>query len=277
MPEGDTIHKIARYLRRSLMSQRITRLVVRDGRGADLPDALVVGVASKGKHLFIDLSGGVSLRVHLGLYGSWHRYRAGEPWGRPERQAALILATGGLVYVCFNPKEVELLKCDGFRRRDRDSRLGPDLTTGAPPTTALLRRARELLRADVQVTDLLLDQRIASGIGNVFKSEVLFLERCDPRARFCDLSGDAFASLYRTAARLLQRNLGDAPRATRGEAGGQGGLWVYGRAGLACLRCGEAVARERLGETLRSTYWCPRCQSGTGSGSAASAPPPGRA
>jgi len=262
MPEGDTIHKVARYLCAALTNQRITRLLVRGGQVADLLDAEVVEATSKGKHLFIELSSGDSLRVHLGLYGAWHRYRVGEPWSKPERQAALILSTGSAVYVCFNAKEVEILKRGGFRRRDRENRLGPDLTRCSPPTAVLLRRVRELLRTDIQVTDMLLDQRIASGIGNVYKSEVLFLERCDPRTRFSELSSDAFAALYRTAGRLLQRNLGDGPRVTRAGADGRGMLWVYGRAGLACFRCGEPVARETLGRMPRSTYWCPACQSG---------------
>ncbi|EGV16503.1 DNA-formamidopyrimidine glycosylase family protein [Thiocapsa marina] len=260
MPEGDTIHKLATFLSDALVGQRLV--------GARLPGRAipafaqerVLRVTSKGKHLFIDFEGGISLRVHLGMYGSWHRYPAGQAWQKPAHRATLILSVPGQDYVCFSAKEIEVLAAHGFTRRDRTERLGPDLSRDAPSPESLLQRARTLLAPETELVDLLLDQRIASGIGNVYKSEVLFLERCEPRARFGDISEETFAALYRTAERLLLNNLGGGPRITRTDDDGRGILWVYGRAGKPCFRCGTSLLREPLGQHARSTYWCPTCQ-----------------
>jgi endonuclease-8 len=205
------------------------------------------------------------LRSHLGLYGSWHRYRPDEPWLKPARQASLVLRTAERVFVCFNAREVELLRADGFRARDRHSRLGPDLIREDPDPDALRRRALELLSGETPLVDLLLDQRVASGIGNVYKSEVLFLSRRSPLLRIADLANGDWSDLYGTAARLLRANLSGGPRVTRDIQDGRGRLWVYGRAGLGCFACGRAIVRERIGRNPRSTYWCPSCQSGQGS------------
>jgi endonuclease-8 len=262
MPEGDTIHKLSTFLSGALVGRRLDGARLR-GRTIDaLAHAYVLRVTSKGKHLFIDFEGGASLRVHLGMYGSWHRYPIGQTWQKPAHRATLVLSAAGQDYVCFNAKEVEILDTCGFRRRDQADRLGPDLSRDAPAAESLLRRARDLLSPATELVDLLLDQRVASGIGNVYKSEVLFLERCEPRTRFGDISEETFAALYRTAERLLLSNLGGGPRITRTAGDGRGILWVYGRAGQPCLRCGTSLVRERLGKHARSTYWCPGCQSG---------------
>ncbi len=261
MPEGDILHKLAAALDPELRGHTLDAILVRHRRHAELTDRRVARVTSKGKHLYIELDDGHSIRNHLGLHGTWHRYRAGEPWHKPERQASLILRLPERVYVCFNAKEVEILATQGFHDRDQRQRLGPDLTRESPDAADLMRRARERLEPETLVVDLLLDQRIASGIGNVYKSEVLFLEACPPRARFGDLHPARFARLYQTAERLLVNNLGGGPRITREARDGRGPLWVYRRAGLACLRCGAPVAREMLGRNPRSTYWCPSCQS----------------
>jgi endonuclease-8 len=262
MPEGDTIHKLATFLSGALVDQRLDGARLQGRALPALARDRVLRVTSKGKHLFIDFEGGASLRVHLGMYGSWHRYPLGQTWQKPAHRATLVLSAAGQDYVCFNAKEVEILDTCGLRRRDRTDRLGPDLSRDAPAVESLLRRARDLLSPATELVDLLLDQRVASGIGNVYKSEVLFLEHCEPRTRLGDISEETFAALYRTAERLLLSNLGGGPRVTRTADDGRGILWVYGRAGQPCLRCGTSLVRERLGKHARSTYWCPGCQSG---------------
>jgi endonuclease VIII len=260
MPEGDTIHKLAARLSPALVGQRLCDARLQ-GRNVDgLSGSPILAVTSRGKHLFIDIEGGLSLRVHLGMYGSWHRYPLGRPWDKPVHQATLVLTLAEQHFVCFNAKEVEILKTGGFRMRDQASRLGPDLTCHPPMIEVLLGRARELVSAETEVTDMLLDQRIAGGIGNIYKSELLFLEHCNPRTRFGDLREESFAALYRTAGRLLMSNLGAGPRVTRTTHDGRGILWVYGRGGRPCLRCGAGILRDRLGRHLRPTYWCPCCQ-----------------
>ena len=260
MPEGDTVHIVASLIGPVLRDRVLSGARVRGRDWQRLRGRRVTEVTSKGKHLYIALDDGNCLRSHLGLFGSWHRYRDGEPWLKPERQASLALAVDGWVYVCFNAREVELAPCEAFSARDQRARLGPDLARGNPDPVLVHRRALELLPADTPVVDLLLDQRAACGIGNVYKSETLFITRRSPLLRLADLGPEDIADLYLTAARLIQRNLGGGPRVTREVQDGRGILWVYGRAGLPCLVCGTPVQRERLGRNPRSTYWCPDCQ-----------------
>ena len=261
MPEGDTVYRLAKALAPDLCGYTLDGVAVRGRDLAGLAGRAVVAVESRGKHLFVALDDGTCLRSHLGLFGSWHRYRPGEPWLKPARQASLVLRTPERVFVCFNAREVELLRTDGFRARDRHHRLGPDLIREDPSPESLRSRAQGLLSGEGLVVDLLLDQRVASGIGNVYKSEVLFLTRRSPLLRMADLATDDWSDLYGTAARLLRANLGGGSRITRDIQDGRGRLWVYGRAGLGCFECGRAIVRERLGRNPRSTYWCPACQS----------------
>lgn len=264
MPEGDTVHCLAELLGSALVGSLLMRAQIRGQVSPDLGGQRIRGVRSKGKHLYLDLEGGLCLRSHLGLYGSWHRYRALEPWQKPKRQAALVLEVEGWVYVCFNAREVELMRSLGFESQDQQRRLGPDLTREALDVDLVRRRALALNTPDTPIVDLLLDQRVACGIGNVYKSEVLFLTGQPPLLELKELGLRDFADLYGTAARLLRRNLGGGPRITRETPDGRGPLWVYGRAGLPCLMCATPLRRGRLGRNPRSTYWCPACQgSGT--------------
>ncbi|NEV60454.1 DNA-formamidopyrimidine glycosylase family protein [Thiorhodococcus minor] len=265
MPEGDTIFKLAAALAPELCGERVERLWIR--RRPDPPAAgrRITQVTSQGKHLYIMLDDAMRIRTHLGLYGSWHRYRPREPWQKPERQASLVLRLAKRVYVCFSAKEVEIIAADGFHDRDQRHRLGPDLARHPPSPDLLAERLARIARPDALMADLLLDQRIASGIGNVYKSETLFLEGVPPDVRLREVPLPRVLRLYETAAELLASNLSDGPRVTRRSQDGRGRLWVYKRAGLPCLRCGAPVVRQMLGRTPRSTYWCPSCQSGLSS------------
>ena len=262
MPEGDTIHKIAVFLDAELRDRRVAQIRLKPVFGTSSGPRQVERVASEGKHLFVTFDDGMQLRSHLGMYGSWHRYRRGECWRKPAGQASLVIETESVDYVCFNAKEVQWLHSRGFDRLDRANRLGPDLIRDGFEPTAILRRVGALLSADTAIVDLLLDQRIAAGIGNVYKSEVLFWEHESPYARIRDLGDDRIIALYRRAAALLGENLGGGRRSTRDNRDRRGRLWVYGRADLACLRCGARVERVSLGANPRSTYWCVGCQSG---------------
>jgi endonuclease-8 len=260
MPEGDTIHKLARFLDAELRGTVVAETRLHPALGPSRGAARIESVTCKGKNLYIHYDGGAALRSHLGLYGAWHRYRPGEDWRKPRRQASIVLVTPVWHLVCFNAREVQWLEAGGFRHRDGLYRLGSDLITAPLDPGALLGRCRGRLAPGTQLVDVLLDQRIAAGIGNVYKSEVLFLEGCSPVQTLSATGDAALLALYRRAAALLKANLGGGPRATRENHDGHGHLWVYGRGGLPCLRCGMPVARGLLGQRPRSTYWCEGCQ-----------------
>lgn len=262
MPEGDTVHQVARLLAPDLAGQVLRLVQAKRLDGACLIGARVTTVVSEGKHLYVACDNGLALRSHLGLYGSWHRYAPGEAWQRPTWQASLVLKTDAKVLVCFNAKEVEILASKGWRRKEARDRLGPDLSLGRPPPAAMLARIEALTAPETLLADLLLNQGVAAGIGNIYKCEALFLAGLSPLVRRGDLPADTLTRLYELASDLLVANLGGGPRVTRRGPNGDCGLWVYGRARLPCLRCGEPIRRDRLGLNPRSTYWCPSCQSG---------------
>ncbi|MGR8921519.1 MAG: DNA-formamidopyrimidine glycosylase family protein [Gammaproteobacteria bacterium] len=261
MPEGDTIHKIANFLAPRLTSRRVANITMADEVAAkQCRSRRIEGVTARGKHLFIELDNHTALRSHLGMHGSWHRYAQGELWKKPRWQASLVISIDGDEYVCFNAKEIELVNLSSVRDRIVHSRLGPDLIADEVDFGELVRRARELLEEETLIADVLLDQRVASGIGNVYKSEVLFIERLMPDARLGDVSAADLERCFSTAADRLRRNLGGGRRITRLEDDGAGHLWVYGRTGLPCLRCAGRIVSRRLGKHHRTTYWCPVCQ-----------------
>lgn len=264
MPEGDSVFKLAAYLAPELSGRRLVGGLVggRASRGGavDLTGRRIGAVFARGKHLFIELGDGELLRSHVGMWGSWHGYGPDEPWQRPRRQAAIVLDTGERVFACFNPLQVEILREAGVRRRRLAIALGPDLLAPRIDLDGILARAHALCAPEAPVVDLLLDQRVATGIGNVYKSEVLFLEGLDPLTRVGRLEDNRLRALYARACKLLGRNLRGGPRSTRHTGDDAGRLWVYGRGGRPCLRCDTPIRSARLGKGLRSTFWCPTCQ-----------------
>lgn len=260
MPEGDTIYKLAAALEPELCGVQVRNLRLRGLCADALVGHRISGMSSEGKHLLIGFDNGFVLRSHLGLYGSWHRYRHGETWRKPARHASILLETEDLTYVCFHAREVKVLRSRGYHLADARRRLGPDLIRENPDAALLYERASELLTPETPLVDVLLDQRVAAGIGNVYKSEILFLESEPPLRQLGATPAGVLGNLYARAADLLRLNLNGGPRVTRFATDRRGDLWVYGRAQRPCLRCGASIRRARLGIDLRSTYWCPCCQ-----------------
>jgi endonuclease-8 len=260
MPEGDTVYKLSRYLGPALGGREILAGFAIAGERVDLAGRRVERIYAVGKHLFIALDRRELLRSHLGMWGSWHGYAPGEPWRRPRERAAIVIETGERVFVCFQPAQVELLRADGVRARTLEARLGPDLLAPPVDLSAVVARARGLSGPGRTIADLLLDQRVACGIGNVYKSETLFLGACHPERSAGSIEDGQLAALYDIAAGLLAGNRRHGPRVTRRDRQGDQGLWVYGRSRLPCHRCGTPIVGRLLGAAQRSTYWCPRCQ-----------------
>lgn len=265
MPEGDTIFRTAEVLRAALVGRRITAARAQPGPGLQrVPDlsrvigSTVATVEARGKHVLIGFEGGLTLRTHLRMKGSWHRYRPGERWRLPMRQATAILETPESVAVLFNAPTVELLTDADLRRSRSLHELGPDLLSSSFDADEALGRLRE--RDAAELGNALLDQRAVAGIGNVYKSEVAFLERMDPWAPVAAFGDEQLLGALRTARRLLQANTRGGARVTTGSHSPGAELWVYGRAGRPCRRCGTLIRSARQGQLARLTYWCPRCQ-----------------
>ena len=263
MPEGDTIATSASTLAGVLVGRVVNgfRSVVPgvEIRAARLNvvGSQVTAVEARGKHLLIHFSSGGVLRTHPRMTGSWHLYRIGSRWRKPAHLARVILEARDVVAVCFSAPEVELLSEDRLSAHNGLQRLGPDLLSPAFDEAEALARFRA---ADgQQIADALLDQSIAAGIGNVYKSEILFLERVSPFDAVASLDDDTLRRLLRTARRVMRQNVGTGRRRTT-PGSRASALWVYDRAGRPCARCGTPIRRAFQGPHARSTYWCPTCQ-----------------
>lgn len=260
MPEGDTIHTLVRAMRPKLEGEVLEHVRLRDEPAVRLDGRRVERLRAVGKHMFMDLDGGESLRSHLGMHGSWHRYPHGATWKKPERHASLVLTTRAESFVCFHAGELELMKTDGLRARDLARRLGPDLCVEGVDLEVILDRVEQFVAGETPMMDLLLDQRVACGIGNVYKSEVLFVRRLAPTCAVSSVDRGTLREVYACAAELMQRNVFGGRRVTRATQDGRGSLWVYERAGRPCFRCGAGIRHARAGHGHRDTYWCARCQ-----------------
>jgi endonuclease-8 len=270
VPEGDTIHRTAARLARALVGKTIVRFEsgVPELSRATITGREVTSVAAHGKHLAMHFDDGHVLLSHMRMTGSWHLYKTGEPWWKPAHQARVVLGVGAekgdpaLVVVCFAAPVVRLVRADEAAR-DLGT-LGPDVVADAfSPDDALAGLRSE--SGDRPIGVAIMDQRALAGVGNVYKSEVLFAERVSPLARVADLDHATLAAIVARARVLMRKNTTPA-RPTRTTTAGLAGARhaVYRRSGQPCPRCGAIIVRIVQGAMRRSTYYCPECQRSRG-------------
>jgi endonuclease-8 len=269
VPEGDTLYRTAAGLRPYLVGRTVT--AARAAGPGPVPQVQrivgqeIAAVESLGKNLLIRFDNGLELRTHLRMNGTWHRYRPGERWRRPPGRARLVIEVPGAVAVCFDAPVVELLEQRVESIHPPLAGLGPDLLDPDFDPEAALRRLRDPGRASMAIAEALVDQRAMAGLGNVYKSEVAWIECVSPFAPIAELDDETLRGLVTTARRLLVANAtsrgGPERVTTAGDPVAPGPLYVYRRTGRACRRCGTPIASTRQGRELpRSTYWCPTCQ-----------------
>lgn len=249
MPEGDTVFRAALKLREALEGRELTRCDVRVPRYAavDLRGQVVDEVLSRGKHLFIRV-GQASIHSHLKMDGAWviGRVRV------PSYKIRIVLETAQSRASGIDLGVLEVL--DRATDMEAVAHLGPDLL--GPDWSA--QRAADNLMAepDRPLAEALLDQRVMAGVGNVYANEISFVFGLRPGTRVGEV-GDPLRLVNR-AQQMLWLNRTRINRTTTGNTRPGQDVWVYGRAGLPCRRCGTRVETDKGGE--RVTYWCPNCQ-----------------
>ena len=274
MPEGDTIFRAARTLQRALGGKVVTAFesvfphLTRIHEDAPITGRTVESVSASGKHMLMAFSGELVLRTHMRMNGSWHIYRPGETWQRSRRDMRIVVRTADFVAVGFSIPVAEWIRARAMGRHEELRRLGPDLLADDFDEDEAMRRIRA--RGDTAVADVLINQRVMAGIGNVYKSEVLFACRVDPFALVSTLTDEQLSCLVTTARKFLRANVSEGLAAmttylgfrktTRRDAPSER-LWVYGRVGEPCRRCTTPVKIAKQGRDARLTYWCPACQS----------------
>lgn len=265
MPEGDTLYKAAAGVRPVLQGRQILRASSSDRTTVDPIDApslvgrTVTEVAARGKHLMISLNDDRVVHSHLGMTGAWHVYPLTEAWRKPASQAALAVETEQHAVVCFSPKLLELVTVLSLRRNDYLRRLGPDLMRPESDLRIALARLRSHPLAPIG--EAVMNQTLIAGVGNVYKSETLFIARINPWTPIGELSDERLLAYLEETSRLMRRNRGRGRgrRVTR-LSGAGGRHWVYGRRGEPCYECGETIRLRRQGDGGRTTFWCPACQ-----------------
>jgi endonuclease-8 len=263
MPEGDTLFRIAAQLAPSLEGQPVVAFELQHIACERLVGHQVTRVEARGKNLLVHFDEGTVLHTHLRMGGAWHLYRKGERWRRSLATATVILAVPDVVAVCFRAPVARLMRASMIRGDSMVGKLGPDLLSETFDEARAMEHLRAQASAPLGVA--IMDQRVVAGIGNVYKSEILFHEKLDPFAPVSFFSDEELGSLLAYSRRIMAVNA-NAPgpghgRTTReSRTRGEGPVSVYRRAGEPCYDCRTPILMERQGELRRSTYYCPRCQ-----------------
>jgi endonuclease-8 len=275
MPEGDTVFRTARNLGRALTGKPVIGfhstfpLLTRFNDDTPLVGQTVDRVEARGKWLLIHFSGGGILTSHLLMNGRWHIYRQGERWQLARIHMRIVIENSEYQAVGFRVPVARMHTAQSLARDLHVVRVENDLLSKEFDSAAAL--ARLLGRSHEALADALLDQTVLAGIGNVFKSEICFVNGLNPFRAVGTLTREEAAKTIASAKKLLKANVledsGDTIMTYRGQqrrtthaSDRAASLWVYGRAGEPCRRCGELIRRRIQGADARVTFWCPRCQ-----------------
>jgi endonuclease VIII len=296
MPEGDTIYRAARALQRAIGGRMVVGFetglakLARVNDDAPLVGRVVEKVESWGKWCLIFFSGNLILVTHMLMSGSWHLYRVGERWRMGRSRMRVVIRTEEWEAVAFNVPVAEFHTARSLARSGQVPKLGPDILSDEFTVEGGVERlaayGRENPEAEIAV--VLLNQRVLAGLGNVYKSEVAFAAGVNPFRAMRSITPREMEAMVEISQRYMKANVVDGAssltggdgivtylgnRRTTHSSNREERLWVYGRQGQECRRCGAAVMMRRQGVQARSTYWCPDCQPWVGMGTA----PVGRA
>jgi len=275
MPEGDTIFRTARALGRALLDKPVTAfrstypMLTRFNDDTPLAGQTVDQVESRGKWLLIHFSGGGTLATHMLMSGSWHIYRHGERWQQSRMNMRIVLENSEYATVGFTVPVAKLVWRRDVERALRIPGTAIDVLSADFDPAEVARRVAA--HGDEEIGDVLLHQEVIAGVGNVFKSEICFVTATHPFCRVAELDAERIALLVATSRKLVKANVmedsgetivtyGGRQRRTTHESDPSASLWVYGRAGEPCRKCGQQIRRRMQGPDVRVTFWCQHCQ-----------------
>ena len=239
---------------------------------APLAGREVEKVEARGKWLLVHFSGDLILVTHMLMSGSWHLYRTGEKWWMGKDRMRAVIRTADWQAVAFNVPVAEFHTARSLERYSQIPKLGVDLLGGEYTREAGVARLRAYgaEHPEAEIAVVLLNQRVLAGLGNVYKSEVAFAAGVNPFRAMATLTDRELEVMAEVSGKWLKVNVLDGAgdgivtysgnRRTTGSSDRSERLWVYGRQGQECRRCGALVEMRKQGEQARSTYWCPGCQ-----------------
>ncbi|MGA2847379.1 MAG: DNA-formamidopyrimidine glycosylase family protein [Terracidiphilus sp.] len=275
MPEGDTIFRTARALGRALAGKPVTNfrstfpLLTRIDDETPVAGQMVDAVESRGKWLLIHFSGGGTLATHMLMSGSWHIYRPGEHWQQPPRNMRIVVENRDYLAVGFSVPVAKMLRPEQLDRATRIPVPAIDVLSKEFDASQVM--PRMFACRNEEIANVLLHQEVIAGVGNVFKSEVCFVTGTNPFCKVAALNEQQITALIAASRRLIKANVledsgdtivtfGDRKRRTTHESDPSASLYVYGRKGEPCRRCGESIRMRMQGPDARVTFWCQSCQ-----------------
>jgi endonuclease-8 len=278
MPEGDTIYRSARAMQRAIGGKVCTGFetglapLARVNDDAPLTGRMIEKVEARGKWLLMYFSGDLILVTHMLMSGSWHLYKTGEKWWMGKDRMRAVIRTADWQAIAFNVPVAEFHTARSLERYSQIPKLGIDLLsdefTVENGVAKLKAYGAEYPAAEVAV--VLLNQRVLAGLGNVYKSEVAFAAAVNPFRAMSTITDRELEVMAEVSQKWLKVNVLDGAgdgivtysgnRRTTGASDRAERLWVYGRQGEECRRCGAPIQMRKQGEQARSTYWCPSCQ-----------------
>jgi endonuclease-8 len=229
-------------------------------------------VEARGKWLLVYFSGDLILLTHMLMSGSWHLYRTREKWWMGKDRMRAVIRTADWQAVAFNVPVAEFHTARSLERNTQVPKLGVDVLGAGYTVAAGIAKLKAYAAAhpEAEIAVVLLNQRVLAGLGNVYKSEVAFAAGVNPFRAMATITDREYEIMADVAQRWMKQNVVDGAgdgivtysgnRRTTGNSNRDDRLWVYGRSGQECRRCGATVERRKQGVQARSTYWCPHCQ-----------------
>lgn len=262
MPEGHTVHRTAGQFKKHFVGQP---LQVSSPQGRFTDSALISGskllkAEAWGKQLFLTFEPAV-LRIHLGIYGKWgwstFEDKPKEPWGQVRARFLSETQVADL----RGPTACELLDADSVMFVT--SKLGPDPLRPDPKGLEKARFIERVGRSKVAIGQLLMDQSVLAGVGNVYRAELLFRAKISPHTPGASIPNELVAAIWDDAVALMGIGVKRGIMLTRdgflkGQVGKANRYYTYKREGLPCRECGHVISIELM--ATRKLYWCPACQ-----------------
>ena len=270
MPEGPSIRITANQLRDALHHQTVRHFSSRFKKAAveewadKIANHCVADIRTHGKNLFFDFDSGWTLYTHMMMWGSWHVYAHTEEWRKEEKKSRVVLHTDAHVVVLFSAPVCELVRTDELANH-RTAALGPDLLRDDFDSDEAWRRFQAPEARDLPLGEAVMIQDVIAGIGNILKSEVLFLAGIHPLRTAASLTRPEFDRFVALAQASMRRSV-DAggfetvflPPDIMAETRKFG--YTYRRRTQPCFVCGTPLAMVRQGNLKRMTWFCPTCQ-----------------
>ena len=266
MPEGDTVWRTADRLHRALSGAPITLSDFRfpEIATADLRGAVTTEVVSHGKHLLHRVDSGLTIHSHLKIEGQWRVERVVDT-ARWLRRADLRAAVGTDTWSALGLRLGKLEIVPSSREVDIVGHLGPDvLGPGWDPDRAVA----QLLASTTVIGAALLDQRVLAGVGTLWASESLFMERIGPWSAAAEVAPERVEALVARIHRLMDASRHHAVQSSTGVRRRGEEHYVHARSGRPCRRCGTTIRVSMIGPAgrERTMFYCPSCQGGTAPG-----------